>query len=136
MLKKLYLFGILLFSICFTACNQQSNLAAPEIAVVSESPNTLESEDILNEESIVSEEKKEIDGFDFNSYLYRDDIISIEQVSLDDERDNYCTAYRFRYRSDECEVAGFISIPNECVEKRYLIHVWFIIEEVIEFMAQ
>ncbi len=118
MLKKLCLFGVSLFSICFTACNQQPNLAAPDVAVVSEIPNTLESDDIINEKSIVLEEKKDIDGFDFNSYLYRDDIISIEQVSLDKEGNNYCTAYRFRYRSDECEVAGFISIPNECIEKK------------------
>lgn len=120
MSKKLYLLGVLLFSFCFTACNQQSNLSIPETAVVSESPNTSEKDDILNEESKVSMEKreKEIDSFDFNSYLYRDDIISIEQVPLVEEIDKLCTAYKFLYKSGECEVAGFISIPNECIEKK------------------
>jgi hypothetical protein len=119
-LKKLYLLGVISFSFCFTACNQQSNLSKSETAVVSENTNMSEIDDVLNEEPKVSkaEEKKGIDGFDFNSYLDRDDIISIEQVSLVDEVVKYCTAYKFLYKSDDYEVTGFISIPNECIEKK------------------
>jgi dipeptidyl aminopeptidase/acylaminoacyl peptidase len=88
--------------------------------VGSESTNTSEKDDVLNEDYKVSvdEEKKELDSFDFNSYLDRDDIISMEQIPLVDEADKHCTAYKFLYKSDEYEVAGFISIPNECIEKK------------------
>lgn len=119
-MKKSYRLIVLLFAFCLTACSQRSSLSKSETVVVPDDINTSEKDDLLYKKSIVSvdEERKEINGFDFNSYLDRDDILSIEQVPLVDEVGKHCTAYKFLYKSDEFEIAGFISVPNECIEKK------------------
>lgn len=67
--------------------------------------------------SSAAQEAKEINPeFDFMTYKDLDDIINIEKIELDDELSGYCSSYKFKYKSDDCKVAGYLSVPNECVE--------------------
>lgn len=64
-----------------------------------------------------SPESKEIDpDFDFMTYEYLSDIISIKEIELEDELDSRCKSYRFKYKSDDCKVVGYLSVPNKCME--------------------
>ena len=118
-MKKLFILGLLCL-FCFTACNHESNLSQSDNTEISENEDTPQNNDLSNVEPSItlSEEKEENNGFDFETYLNSNDIISITQVSLGDEGDKYCSVYEFLYKSDECKVVGFISIPNECIEKK------------------
>lgn len=51
---------------------------------------------------------------DFQEYKAVKDIISIEILKLDEAASAYCSSYKIRYQSDDCEVIGYISIPNCC----------------------
>lgn len=64
-----------------------------------------------------SQEIKEIDpNFDFMTYEYLSDIVSIKEVNPGDELRNICKSYRFKYKSDDCKVVGYLSVPNKCIE--------------------
>lgn len=54
---------------------------------------------------------------DFDLISYEDDnLYNIEKLDLSNNLTSVCTSYSFKYRSDEYEVEGYISIPNDCIE--------------------
>lgn len=54
--------------------------------------------------------------WDMENYKNLDDIISIGEV-VDDGQETVIT-YKIRYKSDECEVVSYLSIPEKCLEKQ------------------
>lgn len=57
------------------------------------------------------------ESFDVKDYEQLSDIISIEDVKVeaDDDQDKVDT-YKLKYRSDDCEVTAYLSVPKECRE--------------------
>lgn len=60
-------------------------------------------------------EQKE-EGWDLKEYEKLEDIISIRENTQDENDEVF--SYNVRYRSDECEVVSYLSIPKECLENR------------------
>lgn len=65
-------------------------------------------------------ENEKIDSWDPKSYTSLDEIISIEEVSTDDieQLKGLCNTYRIKYKSDDCEVISYLSIPRECLKNK------------------
>lgn len=105
------LFAILICAFSFVACNNKSseNLASSS---KSEKTQSLESLNI-NSQSEISIQ----DSLDFMSYGNTEGILSVERVKLSDELAEFCSSYEFLYEVDDCEVLGYISIPNDCSEE-------------------
>lgn len=54
-------------------------------------------------------------GWNMEDYERIDDIISIDKMEIKDGSEVVST-YKIRYKSDECEVGAYLSIPNEFLE--------------------
>lgn len=112
-MKKIILASlmILIFAFSFVGCNNQG----------SENLSSSSQDDKVNSsDSSKLNTKSEIsvtNSFDFMSYKNTEGILSIEKVDLSDELDEFCSSYEFLYEVDDCEVLGYISIPNECTEQ-------------------
>lgn len=53
-----------------------------------------------------------------------EDIIAVEKVDLDPVFDGYAVEYKIRYKSDDCEVVGYIAAPYDYMEKEYPILIY------------
>lgn len=58
--------------------------------------------------------------WDIELYEGREDIISVEKLDLEKNMPDGVdvSTYKVRYQSDECEVVSYLSVPNECIEKK------------------
>lgn len=67
-------------------------------------------------------EQKIISSLDELSSI--DDIIKAEAVELDPVYDGHAIEYKIRYKSDDCEVVGYIAAPTDYLEKEYPILIY------------
>lgn len=58
------------------------------------------------------------DPFNFMSYSGSNDILSIEQVELDDTLAKKCVSYKFTYTVDYNSIIGYIGIPVDCLKNK------------------
>ena len=56
--------------------------------------------------------------WDIELYEGREDIISVEKLDFEIPDGVEVSTYKVRYQSDECEVVSYLSVPNECIEKK------------------
>lgn len=65
-------------------------------------------------------EKGDKEIWDLIEYKELEDIISIEEIKIGDAFEGASTVktYNVRYKSDDCEVVSYISIPNKCLENK------------------
>ena len=61
-------------------------------------------------------EQQRKESWNPEDYTQLDDIISIEEI----EQDNRTTVdtYNIRYKSDDCEVVSYLSVPKSCLEEK------------------
>ena len=64
--------------------------------------------------------KDEEQVWNIELYEGREDIISVEKLDIEKIIPDgvEVSTYRVRYESDECEVVSYLSVPNECIEKK------------------
>lgn len=99
---------ILIFAFSLVGCNADK----------SEIPTSSLSNEKTQSSSINSQyENSEQNSLDFMSYSNTEGILSVEKVDLSEELAESCSSYEFLYEVDNCEVLGYISIPNDCTKE-------------------
>ncbi len=58
----------------------------------------------------------EVKSWDMEDYEKLEDIISIEEITEDGSTE--AVTYNIRYKSDDCEVVSFLSIPQICLQEK------------------
>lgn len=100
--------AILLFVFSLVGCNNKSS---ENLISASQSEKTESSKINIQSETYLQ------NSVDFISYSNMEGLLSIEKVELSDKLAEFCSSYEFLYEVDDCEVLGYISIPNDCSEQ-------------------
>ena len=61
-------------------------------------------------------EQQRKESWNPEDYTQLDDIISIEEIEQDDS--TAVDTYNIRYKSDDCEVVSYLSVPKSCLEEK------------------
>ena len=104
-----YIFGIMLVLIFAVGCAKSDKTVAVQ--------KETEEADLPESCSEASSEAFSVelveDEWNPEDYVADPDIIKVEQLALGDDIEAFCSSYRIRYQSDDCEVVAYLSVPNE-----------------------
>ena len=62
------------------------------------------------------EEDSQKESWNLEDYEQLEDIVSIEEIEQDDS--TAVVTYNIRYKSDDCEVVSYLSVPQTCLEEK------------------
>lgn len=92
----------------------KNDLPVQEDSIISTETERVQDENI-NENAEINGET----GWDIEKYEALEDIVSIHMLNLKEEGLNGTSdTYKIVYKSDECQVVAYLSIPKECIEKQ------------------
>lgn len=109
--KLLHLVAAALVLGTFTGCGEIEN-KEKTTEVVEE----INAEDFVQETEDAIIEDAAQEGFRVEAYEQLEDIISIKEINVNEAVKT--VTYSVRYKSDDCEVVSYLSIPNECLEQQ------------------
>ncbi len=112
--KVVYLLAAIMFLETFAGCGvKQVEKDGSEIA----EDRILEAESSTEEDIAENAENINIaESWVVKDYEQLDDIISVKEITVDEAVKT--VTYSIRYKSDDCEVVSYLSIPKECLEQQ------------------
>lgn len=120
-IRKLLCIMTMCISVLLSACNGQSannnqkkEVNGEAVEVQEEFGVDEQSDNQQREET--NEVKADQSEWDVESYKNGKDILSIRKVDI--EETNNVSTYSIRYKSDDCEVVSYLSVPNSCINEQ------------------